>query len=429
MECLRSRVKEMALKNKVAGGSFMSVMAEVARDDPRRVIHSFKVGMALSFVSMFYYYKPLYNDFGVSSMWAVMTVLVVSEFSVGATLGKGLNRGMATLLAGALGIGAHHVASHFGHVGERVVTGFLVFLLAVVTTFVRFIPKLKARYDHGLVVFVSTFSFVSVSGYDGDKMLEVVWQRAATIMIGASVSVVVSMALLPVWAGFGDGYFEEQDCKAEDLVLRSSMLDYKSILNSRNSEESLASFARWEPGHGKFKFNHPWKHYLEIGALSRECAYQVETLNRYLAADVVQPQVEIRSKIKEPGKQMSIECGRALKQMSLAIKAMCTPCAADPHIESAKSASKTLNSLMKSTATVDMVQVAPPVAIVASLLVDMVNCIENICEATYELASKAEFRRFEKLDGQEVLVSNLARKTGCECDHVLIKVPNMVSKA
>ena len=65
----------------------------------------------------------------------------------------------------------------------------------------RFIPKLKARYDHGLVVFVLTFSFVSVSGYGGDEMLEVVRKRVSTIMIGGSVSVVVSMALLPVWAG------------------------------------------------------------------------------------------------------------------------------------------------------------------------------------------------------------------------------------
>lgn len=56
---------------------------KLARDDPRRVIHSFKVGLALTLVSLFYYFQPLYDSFGVSAMWAVMTVVVVFEFTVG----------------------------------------------------------------------------------------------------------------------------------------------------------------------------------------------------------------------------------------------------------------------------------------------------------------------------------------------------------
>jgi hypothetical protein len=50
------------------------------------------------------------------------------NFSSGATLGKGLNRGMATLLASALGVGAHHLANLSGHVGEPILLGSLVFL-------------------------------------------------------------------------------------------------------------------------------------------------------------------------------------------------------------------------------------------------------------------------------------------------------------
>lgn len=56
---------------------------EVAKDDPRRIVHSLKVGLALTFVSLFYYFKPLYDGFGVNAMWAVLTVVVVFEFSVG----------------------------------------------------------------------------------------------------------------------------------------------------------------------------------------------------------------------------------------------------------------------------------------------------------------------------------------------------------
>lgn len=51
--------------------------------DPRKVIHCFKVGLALCIVSLFYYMKPLYDDFGGNAMWAVITVVVVFEYSVG----------------------------------------------------------------------------------------------------------------------------------------------------------------------------------------------------------------------------------------------------------------------------------------------------------------------------------------------------------
>jgi hypothetical protein len=49
---------------------------------------------------------------------------LTNKFS-GATLGKGLNRGMATLLAGALGIGAHYLA------GGPILILFLVFLQGI----------------------------------------------------------------------------------------------------------------------------------------------------------------------------------------------------------------------------------------------------------------------------------------------------------
>ena len=56
---------------------------KVGKDDPRRVIHSLKVGLALTLVSLLYYWRPLYDGFGVSGMWAVLTVVVVFEYSVG----------------------------------------------------------------------------------------------------------------------------------------------------------------------------------------------------------------------------------------------------------------------------------------------------------------------------------------------------------
>lgn len=78
-------------------GSFLAVLGKfkekvvnvgkkakkVGQDDPRKIIHSAKVGLALTIVSLLYYFRPLYDGFGQSGMWAIMTVVVVFEFTVG----------------------------------------------------------------------------------------------------------------------------------------------------------------------------------------------------------------------------------------------------------------------------------------------------------------------------------------------------------
>jgi hypothetical protein len=69
------------LWGKVVG--FARKLGRIARDDPRRVAHSIKVGLALTLVSVLYYVRPLFNNWGVSTMWAVLTVVVVMEYTVG----------------------------------------------------------------------------------------------------------------------------------------------------------------------------------------------------------------------------------------------------------------------------------------------------------------------------------------------------------
>ncbi|XVF19629.1 hypothetical protein REPUB_Repub11eG0127000 [Reevesia pubescens] len=402
------------IKTKVFG--FFSKVKKLGQDDPRRVVHSLKVGLALSLVSIFYYYQPLYDSFGVSAMWAVMTVVVVFEFSVGATLGKGVNRGLATLLAGALAVGAHHLANLSGRVGEPIVLGFFVFLQAAVSTFARFNPKIKARYDYGLLIFILTFSLISVSGFRDDKILELVHKRLSTVLLGGSTCIIISIFLFPVWAGqdlhnliasnieklgiflegFGDEYFKMPEDEESKLKDKSFLQGYKSVLNSKNNEDTLANFARWEPGHGRFQFRHPWKEYLKIGALTRQCAYRIESLNGHLNADI-QAKPEIRSKIQETCSKMSLESGKALKELAFSIKRMVKPFSADIHIENSKSAAKNLNSLLKSGLwddEMDLLEVVP-VATVASLLLDLVTCTEEIAESVHELASMVNFEAVE----------------------------------
>lgn len=75
------RVFPCRLKAKVT--NITKSIKKLGQDDPRRVTHSLKVGLALTLVSLLYYARPLYDSFGVSGMWAVLTVVVVFEFTVG----------------------------------------------------------------------------------------------------------------------------------------------------------------------------------------------------------------------------------------------------------------------------------------------------------------------------------------------------------
>ncbi|KAG7616370.1 putative aluminum-activated malate transporter 11 [Arabidopsis thaliana] len=49
----------------------------VGKEDPRRVIHAFKVGHSLTLVSLLYFMENLFKGIGSNAIWAVMTVVVV----------------------------------------------------------------------------------------------------------------------------------------------------------------------------------------------------------------------------------------------------------------------------------------------------------------------------------------------------------------
>ncbi|XP_021892589.1 aluminum-activated malate transporter 2-like [Carica papaya] len=441
---LRVRTLTDKLKSKVV--EFCSNVKKLGEDDPRRVLHSLKVGLALTLVSLIYYYQPIYHNFGVSAMWAVMTVVVVFEFSVGATLGKGLNRGVATLLAASLGVGAHHLASLSGQIGEPILIGLFVFLQAAVSTFIRFFPNIKARYDYGLLIFILTFSFVSVSGFRQDEILELAHKRLSTVIIGGATCVIISIFICPVWAGqdlhnllatnldkvgdFLEGFVDEY-CKTSSESTKedekTSFRGYEKVLNSKATEESLANFARWEPGHGRFKFRHPWKQYLQIGALTRQCAYRIEALNGNLNTHI-QVSADSRSKVQEAIKTMSRESGKALKELASSVKTMTKPSSADSHIEKSKSAAKNMNSLLNSDliwqdTKVDQLQELIQIATVASILIDIVNWVDKISDSVHQLSISANFQNLEPTVSPEKSQKPAAKSPTTHPDpHVVITV-------
>lgn len=51
--------------------------------DTRKIIHCIKVGISLVLVSLLYLLNPLFKQVGENAMWAIMTVVVMFEFSAG----------------------------------------------------------------------------------------------------------------------------------------------------------------------------------------------------------------------------------------------------------------------------------------------------------------------------------------------------------
>ncbi|KAL5070336.1 hypothetical protein RYX36_021223 [Vicia faba] len=180
---------------------FIKKSWEIGVNDPRKFIHCVKVGITLTVVSLFYYLNPLYDGVGGNAMWAVMTVVVVFEYTAGSTIYKGINRICGTTLAGLLAFGVHWVASKAGEKIELIIVGVFLFLIASVATFSRFIPIIKARSDYGVMIFILTFSLVSISGYRIDELFDIAKSRISTIIIGTSLCIIVCLIIQPVWAG------------------------------------------------------------------------------------------------------------------------------------------------------------------------------------------------------------------------------------
>ena len=63
------------------------MVVKIGGEDPRKIVHALKVGVAMAAVSLIYYFDLFHDGYstgsGLYAMWAVNTVAVVFEFSIG----------------------------------------------------------------------------------------------------------------------------------------------------------------------------------------------------------------------------------------------------------------------------------------------------------------------------------------------------------